>query len=338
MADYDYDRELQVAIAAVREAATLCRAVQATITPDVLEKKDRSPVTIADFGSQAIVCRALLEAFPDDPVIAEEDAAELRLGSQNAFLNRVRQEVEAAGIECTRSTVCDWIDHGGAHRYSDRFWTLDPIDGTKGFLRGEQYAISLALIVDGQITLAVLGCPNLPLDDAATAQAEPVLGNRSPGSLFHAVHGRGSTCTALDDSANTPVQVSRTSDASAARFCESVESGHSSHSLSADVAATLGITRDPVRMDSQAKYATVARGAADIYLRLPTRKNYNEKIWDHAGGVLVVTEAGGRVTDIHGRELDFTQGAELTRNQGVIVSNGHVHDAVLDALRANGVR
>ena len=67
----DYEHELEVAICAVRAAAEICRSVQATITPEVLEKEDRSPVTIADFGSQALVCRALEQAFPDDPVIGE---------------------------------------------------------------------------------------------------------------------------------------------------------------------------------------------------------------------------------------------------------------------------
>ena len=84
------------------------------------------------------------------------------------------------------------------------------------------------------------------------------------------------------------------------RFCESVESGHSAQGDAAAVAARLGITAPPLRMDSQAKYAVVARGEADIYLRLPTRADYREKIWDHAAGALIVAEAGGVVTDIYG--------------------------------------
>ncbi len=73
-----YEREREVAIHAVREAARLCRAVAAEISPEVLAKKDKSPVTVADFGSQALIARALGEALPDDPIIAEEDSAELR--------------------------------------------------------------------------------------------------------------------------------------------------------------------------------------------------------------------------------------------------------------------
>ena len=89
--------------------------------------------------------------------------------------------------------------------------------------------------------------------------------------------------------------VSRRDQPADARFCESVESGHSAQGDAAAVAARLGITTPPLRMDSQAKYAVVARGEADIYLRLPTRADYREKIWDHAAGALIVTEAGGIV-------------------------------------------
>src|SRR5690606_9137465 len=100
----------------------------------------------------------------------------------------------------------------------------------------------------------------------------------------------------------------------------------------AQISDYLGITRPPCRLDSQAKYAVVARGEADIYLRLPTRRGYREKIWDHAGGVLVVEEAGGRVTDLFGKPLDFRLGHELSDNRGVLVTNGLIHDEVLAAI------
>ncbi len=323
-----YQREREIAIAAVREAAALCRAVQAQISPDVLQKKDRSPVTVADYGSQALVCRALREAFAADPVIAEEDAAALRLPENAALLDRVTGFVQASQAAATPEEVCAWIDHGGAKEYSPRFWTLDPIDGTKGFLRGEQYAVALALIVGGEVTVAALACPNLPVTPGAA----------QTGVVYVAVRGQGTVCLPLAGAdAGTPVQVSTRTTVSAARFCESVESGHSSHGDAASVAAHLGITTDPVRLDSQAKYAVVARGEADIYMRLPTRPGYVEKIWDHAAGMLVVTEAGGTATDIYGRPLAFNHGYRLEANKGVIVTNGHLHEAVVEALAAVGV-
>ena len=105
----------------------------------------------------------------------------------------------------------------------------------------------------------------------------------------------------------------------------------------AAVAARLLITAPPLRMDSQAKYAVVARGEADIYLRLPTRADYREKIWDHAAGVLIVAESGGVVSDVAGRPLEFNHGRELTANRGVVVTNGRLHAQVIESVRASGI-
>ncbi|QDT65666.1 3'(2'),5'-bisphosphate nucleotidase [Calycomorphotria hydatis] len=321
-----FTRERTVAMSAVRSASLVCRNVQATIAPETLEKKDRSPVTIADYASQAIVCHAIREAFPDDPIIAEEDAAELRQGENSVFVDRIVEELGHQDYSVTGEEVCGWIDEGHATKYSDRFWTLDPIDGTKGFLRGGQYAVALALIVNGQVELAVLGCPNLPFQHGSDAVV---------GTIMVAARGAGTMITAIDQpEASAAVMVSTTIEPDQFRLCESVESGHSSHGTSARFAERLGITAEPVRMDSQAKYAAVARGDADIYLRLPTRQGYVERIWDHAAGVLAVLEGGGTVTDLDGKPIDFTHGAGLERNRGIVATNGRAHEKVLETLSA----
>ncbi|MCA9093323.1 MAG: 3'(2'),5'-bisphosphate nucleotidase, partial [Planctomycetaceae bacterium] len=108
--------------------------------------------------------------------------------------------------------------------------------------------------------------------------------------------------------------------------------------VSAQVVQDLGIAGHPVRLDSQAKYAVVALGEAEIYLRLPTRADYREKIWDHAGGVLIVLEAGGRVSDVSGKPLEWTHGAELAANRGVAVSHGPWHDKIITKLTELGVK
>jgi len=321
-----FTTELQAALSAVEQASKLCRTVQTTITSEVLDKRDQSPVTIADFGSQAVVCRCIHQAFPADPIIAEEDSSALRWPENAAFLAAVCEHVQRLGIEGDSTDVCAWIDRGGATEYSQRFWTLDPIDGTKGFLRKGQYAVSLALIIDSRIEVGVLGCPNLPLTDREDG---PV------GAVFYAVRGQGAFVRPLDGGGPAQrVQVSKTNHPASARFCESVESGHSAHSESAEVAQRLGLTATPIRMDSQAKYATVARGFADAYLRLPTKTGYFEKIWDHAGGVIVVEEAGGKVTDINGKPLDFSRGRELNQNRGVIVTNGLLHEQIVATVQS----
>ncbi|MCG6158608.1 3'(2'),5'-bisphosphate nucleotidase [Rubinisphaera margarita] len=326
----DFSRELDVALQAVAEAAKLCRSVNSRIAPDVLEKKDKSPVTIADFGSQALVARVLETHFPDDAIIGEEDAAELRQPEQAGFLKAIHDEMIRLDLNPSDEAIFNWVDRCSQKEHCDRFWTLDPIDGTKGFLRREQYAISLALIVDGVVTVAAVGCPNLGAD----VDTPPEGG----GLVFAAVRGQGATVRSLVSLLNPePVRVSSRTKMSEKRFCESVESGHSSHNDSAEVASRLGIKADPVRLDSQAKYCVVARGEADIYLRLPTRPGYQEKIWDHAGGVLVVEEAGGTITDVTGKPLEFTHGSTLKENRGVVVSNGSGHDEIIAALAAVGV-
>jgi HAL2 family 3'(2'),5'-bisphosphate nucleotidase len=336
----DYEVERRVAIFAVREAARLCRSVRAEISPDSLAKKDKSPVTVADFGSQALICRALAEAFPNDPVIAEEDSIELGQPENAPILDRVlrhvREGVAGAGGDIGGEEVRGWIDRGGTSHYSKRFWTLDPIDGTKGFLRGEQYAVALALVVDGRVVVAALACPNL----LTQMGAEDSPSIAPTGAVFWAVAGRGAYEEAGDvipvpatvNLSSSRVRVSSRDDPALARLCESVESGHSAHADAAAVAARLGIVAAPLRMDSQAKYAVVARGQADIYLRMPTRADYREKIWDHAAGALIVSEAGGIVTDIAGRPLEFNHGRELAVNQGVIVTNGRLHKRVIDSI------
>ena len=103
------------------------------------------------------------------------------------------------------------------------------------------------------------------------------------------------------------------------------------------IAAALGIVpRSRCGSTARRSTPTVADGRADVYLRLPTKKGYVERIWDHAGGALVVEEAGGTVTDVDGRPLDFTRGRGLESNRGVVVTNGCLHAAVLAAVRAAG--
>jgi 3'(2'), 5'-bisphosphate nucleotidase len=321
-----YELERRVAVEAVLAASRLCRSVQANlVTADSLAKKDRSPVTVADFGAQAVVA-TMLGRVLDDPIVGEESAEALRTDDGADLRERVVHHVHTELPELDGDAILDAIDrcnHGGGP--GGRHWALDPIDGTKGFLRGDQYAVALGLIEDGEVVLGVLGCPNLPLD-----LSDP---DGPRGCLFVAVAGEGAFTRGVDDDTEHPIHVSSLTSTREASFVESVESGHSSHGHSAQIAELLGVEAPPVRIDSQCKYAAVARGDAAIYLRLPTRKDYEEKIWDHAAGWCVVTEAGGRVTDVRGRDLDFSIGRTLRDNKGVVATNGAVHDRVITAVR-----
>jgi 3'(2'), 5'-bisphosphate nucleotidase len=322
------ERERAVAIAAVRAAARVTRAVRSTFDPSLAATKDdRSPVTVADLAAQVLVSRALAQAFPDDPLVAEEDAGQLRRSEDVA--RAVARFVAAQIPDLADGTLMDALERGGgAGGPSGRWWTLDPVDGTKGFLRGGQYAVALALVQDGRPVIGVLGCPNLGSADGSRV-----------GALFVAERGHGAWELPLDvppaEMLERPltIRVAEGSDPRRARLAESVEGAHSDVTGSALVAERLGIASPPLRMDSQAKYAVVARGEASIYLRIP-HAGYRENVWDHAAGALIVEEAGGTVTDIEGRALDFTTGRRLTANRGVLAAPEPLHAAVLAALAA----
>lgn len=316
-----YEREREEAIRVVRLAARLCQSVrQQMVDRDTVEKSDRSPVTVADFGSQALICRHLTERF-DDPIVGEEDAADLREEENAPLLESVQGYLREVGLEGTPDEICEWIDRGNG-RVADRYWTLDPIDGTKGFLRNDQYAVALALIEEGDVKVAVLACPALALNGSDS------------GTLLVAVRGEGAEMMPLESDSGERVTVDTSGSQESHRFVESVESGHGNQSLQAEVATAVNIHAPSLRMDSQAKYAAVARGDAVLYLRLPSTdpERYSEKIWDHAAGALVVEEAGGKVTDMHGKSLDFQSSERMHDNRGVVVSNGVIHDDVITAL------
>ncbi|MFH1175922.1 MAG: 3'(2'),5'-bisphosphate nucleotidase [Acidobacteriota bacterium] len=319
--------ELGLAIEAVARACELCREVQELAVSQPLEKSDRSPVTIADLAAQALIISEIRNVFPDDPVLAEEDASAL-LDPANALLSaQVLAYAQRYLPSLTPDGLLAMLESGRANAAGEpHYWVLDPLDGTKGFLRGGQYAVALALIERGSVVLGVLGCPSLPVRGTDL--------DSERGCLFFATHGGGAHCRPLDDRESWRIQVDDLGDPARAVFCESVESGHSSHDVSARIAERLAIQRPPLRIDSQCKYAAVARGDASIYLRLPTRAGYEEKVWDHAAGCLVVTEAGGRATDLAGTPLDFAAGPTLANNRGLVVTNGKLHDLVLAAAQA----
>ncbi|EME31114.1 3'(2'), 5'-bisphosphate nucleotidase [Galdieria sulphuraria] len=296
--------ERQVAICALCLACKLSSKLQKRLVQEsVITKSDNSPVSIADFAVQALVIHWITRAFPNDHFIAEEDSTALR--KDEKLLKDVTDAVNSVlsiDEQLTDSEVCDLLDLGNRHMgTNERTWLLDPIDGTKGFLRGDQYCIALALLKDGAIRVGILGCPNLPL-----ASVPP--NSHKVGCIFHAAQGVGAFVQEIERGAESyPIRVSDVSDPAWATFCESWEPGHSSHELSLEIAKILGVNNPSVRMDSQCKYGVVARGEASIYFRFP-KEGYQENVWDHAAGSIIIREAGGMVTDGFGQVLDFSKG------------------------------
>jgi 3'(2'), 5'-bisphosphate nucleotidase len=323
--------EIVCAISAVREAGLLARAVQIELVTPALTKDDRSPVTVGDFAVQAVVARRLAEHLPGSTLIGEESAEALRLAEGVDTLEQVTQFVRRLVPDATPEEVCGLIDRGSGDP-PDEFWTLDPIDGTKGFLRRDQYAVALGKIERGIVMIGILGCPEL------VKGCEPAPGG--DGSLLVAVRGEGTWWQPLAGGGEWRLlHVSNRAEIATARVLRSVEKAHTNIDEIGSLAEHLSITAPPVPLDSQAKYAVLAAGAGDVLLRLisPKAPNYKEKIWDQAAGSLVITEAGGRITDLDGRSLDFSHGRSLTANRGILATNGPLHEPVLAGLRAIGV-
>ncbi len=324
--------EIKFALDSVRQAAKLVQTVQTETADNALTKGDKSPVTVADFASQALVSYMLMQRFPDAVLVGEEASDALKEEGAEHLLKQVTGYATRFVPEANPASVCEWIDRGAADP-AKRFWTLDPIDGTKGFIRGDQYAVALALVEDGEVKIGVLGCPNLT--DGYISEPG------GAGSLTIAVRGEGTWLTEIANPEKNDwqqIQVSPHANPSEARLMRSFESGHTDVSKIDEIASALGVAVDPVRMDSQAKYSVLAVGEGEVILRLlsPKMPNYQEKIWDQAAGAIVLEEAGGRISDLDGKPLDFTQGRKLIKNRGVLATNGLLHEAALKALNEVG--
>ncbi len=325
-------RLIPAALEAVSTACAISRAVQQNLEQLCeVTKDDRSPVTVADFAVQAIVSLSLADQLDasDRLIVGEEDAEVLRTEEQSLIRKAVLEAVQSWRPQVTESEMLDAIDSCNHDGSGDGFWALDPVDGTKGFLRGQHYAIALGRIENGEVVAGVMGCPNLSTD-----QSFPLDKVDPQGVVYAASKGAGAWEFTDCDPASSPMRiVSQQYIASRPlRFCESAEKGHSNRGDSGRIIDAIGTEGDPARLDSQCKYSLVARGQADGYLRLPTSKTYVEKIWDHAAGMCIATEAGAIVSDVNGNSLDFKHGTRLEKNRGVICATEGLHQRIIAAI------
>ncbi len=321
--------KVRFAIAAVTEAAQLVRRIQREMVVATLAKDDKSPVTVADFAAQALLGKRLEETFPEMGFVGEESSEALQSAEGRKTLKQITELLQPNIPGATPDDICQWIDRGNGEP-TENFWTLDPVDGTKGFLRGDQYAVALAYIRDNVVRVGALGCPEL------AGGMRPEKGGS--GSLLVARRTSGTFVRSLEDdqAAWRQLRVSECIKISEARLMQSVEKSHTNTGGIGQLVARLGILAKPVPMDSQAKYAVLAAGGGEVNLRLLSnlRPDYREKIWDQAAGSIIVEEAGGRVTDLKGKPLDFSQGRTLAKNHGVLATNGLLHDDLVDGLKA----
>lgn len=237
---------------------------------DVEQKDDGSPVTRADLASEAMILAGLATLAPGMPVVSEE--------------GDVLRAVAAAG---------------------STFWLVDPLDGTKEFVKGlPEYTVNIALVEDGE---PILGAIHVP----------------PPDVLYLAARGLGARrVDARGTAALRAQEVGRLTRAVASR-------SHGSAQTEAFL-ARLGITETASR-GSSLKMCAIAEGVADVYPRLsPTR------LWDTAAGTAIARAAGCEVRDLHWQPLRYDLASGLVRPGFVVCAPGEGLLACRAALEAMG--
>ncbi|HEY0435859.1 MAG TPA: 3'(2'),5'-bisphosphate nucleotidase CysQ [Phenylobacterium sp.] len=246
------------------ELAEICEAAAALILPlwrsglAVTHKADESPVTEADQRGEALILQALAARFPDIPVISEEDASEF--GTPDAI--------------------------------GPRFFLVDPLDGTKAFVRGDpHFTVNIGLIEHGRPVAGAVVAP--PTGEAWYTKAGVAL-KRMPGVADH------------------PVRVRPWPKGEAIALISHTMKVETADKLAAEYGFDI---REP--MDSSIKLCRIAEGNADIYPRHgPTME------WDVAAGHAVLEAAGGRMTTVEGQPFAYGKAAEGFRNGWFVARGG----------------
>ncbi|KAL1897130.1 hypothetical protein Sste5346_004335 [Sporothrix stenoceras] len=365
-----YKRELEVAIRAVEQAARVSQAVLPDTDKGAVEKEDNlGPVTIGDFAIQALLTATIHDAFPKDTFVGEEDASALRADS--VLCERVYSTLQktvdttadpSTGAQCVLPTsqadMCDTIDRCQNAPGQGRVWVFDPIDGTKTFLRREMYAINVTLLVDGQQTVAVVGCPLLSPDaetgdDAVTIQNDSI-DPTGRGSLLFAIRGHGAHVRPMFEEARQAGVVPAVASTATARRLPRYAASSSQadarptvlrpvtcyflqesalDDVHRAVAEQLGVPFPGSDLLGWVpRWSALAMGRANTTVWVYRRRDRHAKIWDHAGAMLLFEEVGGKITDVDGKPLDLLAGRILKNNFGFVAAPADAHAAVLKAV------
>ena len=257
--------ELACALDLARRAGDLVRRLQGGELGVEMKPGDE-PVSIADRRASELIVAGLAAAFPGDPVISEELPP-----APGAF---------------------------GA----PRLWLVDPIDGTKDFIRGEDgYAVMIGLISEGRPAVGVVHQPAKDRTFYAT-----------PDGAWVSAGG-----------AVSPLAVSSVARAAEVRLVAS--KSHRTADIDR-VKQRLGIGDEQNVGSVGVKLCLIAAGVRDLYVN-PQAKT---KAWDTCAPEAILARAGGRLTDLLGGPIAYA--GELLHRRGLVASNGLVHDEVVQKL------
>ncbi|KAF3907730.1 hypothetical protein AA313_de0208816 [Arthrobotrys entomopaga] len=343
-----YEKELRLAELAVQKAVLITRKVLQYVDKGELGKGDKTSVSLADFACQALIIAAINNTFPGDAIVGEEDTSELQ--KDESLVRRVWDLVSSTHLEDAESEkylhapesvedMMRYIELGGATfgTSQNRVWTIDPVDGTHGFLHGGQYVVCVALLIDGMEKVAVFGCPVLSLDGEVIGDND--VNHGEPGYLLSSIKGKGVQIRPLTNgplaSSKDVPRLKEIKDHGKIRFCDNLNSTKPSFLHRDKIAQEIGA---PWKLhhiySTQLRYIAQALGFTDVVLRIPKPGLPQPHIWDHAGGVMMFEEVGGKVTDVNGQPLDFTAGRDLDNNFGLVAAPASIHAQLLEATRS----
>lgn len=347
MTSNDFSKELNLAEVAVQKAVLVTKQVLQLVAKGEYTKKDKTSVSLADFTAQALLVAAIHSNFPDDTIVGEEDTALLREKPELAAkvwnlidTTRLDDADSEAFLHSPKSQekTLQSIDRGGQGfgGSKGRVWFIDPVDGTKGFLNQGQYVVCVILMVDGEEKVVAFGCPHL--DVKAGKVSESDVYPHGPGYLISAIKGQGAQIRPLGKGILEPSEplsrLDEPPEPENLRCCENTKTTTPQFADRHKIAEQLGASWDPIHIYStQLRYISLALGFSDIVLRTPLPGDPPAHIWDHAGGIMLFEEVGGKVTDLNGKTLLLTTGRDLTENFGLIAAPASIHARVVEAAK-----
>ena len=302
----EYNKEISKAIEIVKKASEIPEWFKKSGFK-IYKKKDKSPVSMADFATQIYIISKLKESFPKDQIMAEENESDLIIGEAEKNITDCFRDLNITGITDLKST----LKYRG--NPSNRHWNVDPIDGTRGFQKNLPYAIGICLIEKSDIKISVIAVPDYDERGLGIFTAEVYQGAKASygGADFK------------------PIHVSSQNDLKNARMCHSL---HYDMPWVIKFAEKVGI-KERIQLDSMRKFCMIADGSCDLYIKPIT--GFDAHTWDFAPGDLLVREAGGMVSDLDEERLTFLDEKCILRAPGIIATNGLLHDKVADIIRTS---
>ena len=186
-----------------------------------------------------------------------------------------------------------------------RAWMVDPLDGTNGFIDGNgDFAVQIGLVEEGE---CVAGVVYLPLTDV----------------LYRAVLGSG---TWIERPELEPEQVAVSDRRTFAEMRLAASRSHRSPRMN-KVVQRFGFREEVQRGSVGIKVGLLVEEQCDVYIHLSGRT----KQWDTCAPQLILTEAGGRLTDLFGRPLNYNV-PDVNNRNGLVASNGVSHDLIIETL------